>query len=362
MNLIFHYYATGFLALRAGFEPAEARIIAYSAQYVDHALVPHRVEADKPGGGRAVYRTMATHHFGFWDPAQEDSVWLPFHFFPGGDPAPRPGRIDRRASVEAVVPNGEPVRELLVAALRSDDPYRIGIALHCYADSWAHQNFTGRRDDFNTLSAGSLIPPIGHAQAESAPDIMHARWLDGRFEAPEVDNRRRFLEAARLMYKYLATNRRRSFADAPAVLADLERMLGPVVDNDEAVGLAAGLAGAIRQKIDLLRETKRHPLLCGADDAELERLLRIGTGMPPYQRGAWRREALAGVDDSLFADERVANVNDKAAWLKHELWRRAGAEPPVVRAGPGFFDSHWHRWSEAARDHAAAAREIIARI
>jgi len=364
MNHIFHYYITGFLALKAGFTINEACIIAYSAQYVDHALIPYRLRGSDPKWhGQPEYTAIATHHFGFWDAAQEDSVWLPFHFFPAGLTGPDAARRDGQANFEAVHPNSPPVRELLISALKTDNLYRIGIALHTFSDSWAHQNFTGRRSNFNRLSSASLLPPIGHAQAESSPDIMHAHWLDPRLNEPVVDNRRRFLEAARLVYKYLATNRQRGFEDSDLVMAELELLLGPTIGEDQAQILGNGIQAAVKKKLDSWLAQKSYPLLCGKADKELEFDFQIATGMPPYDRMLWRSQAIADkLGTSYFDSEREANLNDKAAWIKHEIFSRSGAEIPVLAAEPGFFDSHFYKWSESAREHVVAAKAIISRL
>lgn len=362
MNHIFHYYITGFLALRAGFSGNEAQTIATAAQYVDHALIPFQIHGNEASWrGKPVYQAMATHHFGFWDQAQEDSVWIPFHFFPGG-PSDLSNRVDGLRNDQSVKPNSPPVRELLIEALKTNDLFRMGIALHTYADSWAHQNFTGRREDFNRLHATVLLPPIGHAQAESSPDILHADWLDPRLIESRVHNRSRFLESARLIYKYLATNRRQGFADSDAVMGELELMLGPPWTDAEARPLGKGVQANIRKGLDALMSTKSLPLLCGRPDRELEYDFQIATGLPPYDRTRWRQEAFNNTEGPLSLIDDNANLNDKAAWLKHELLSRSGLPAPQVQAKPGFFESALYHWSEAARDHLQSARSIIRQI
>ena len=44
MNSEFHYYITGILAHKAGFNEEEASIIAYSSQYVDHNTIVFTVD------------------------------------------------------------------------------------------------------------------------------------------------------------------------------------------------------------------------------------------------------------------------------------------------------------------------------
>ena len=77
--------------------------------------------------------------------------------------------------------------------------YRIGIATHAYADTWAHQNFVGWYDFFNDISL-DVKPDIGHANAEHHPDWPAHRWEDSRLINDQVDNADRFFAAAKEMY------------------------------------------------------------------------------------------------------------------------------------------------------------------
>lgn len=72
----------------------------------------------------------------------------------------------------------------------------LGIALHTYADTWAHQGFSGRHSTkdnnvekiklwkknlwrpISTLKSirNNLLPEIGHAEAYSLPDLPYANW------------------------------------------------------------------------------------------------------------------------------------------------------------------------------------------
>ena len=248
MNHIFHYHITAFLALKAGFQSEEAQVVAVSAQLPDHALRPETIRI--PGKSTA-YLSPVTHHFGFWDREQERSIWMPFHFFPGA--SSDSARHDGRTSPFRVVPDSQPVKELLVEALKTRNLYRVGIALHTYADTWAHQEFSGQRDDFNILPGVLGIPPIGHAQAERLPDLVQARWLDNRLLDPWINNRARFMQAARLIYKYLATFQRRSFADIELVMTELDLLLGPEESSVPLDTLGSRVNEGVRQGISTLK-------------------------------------------------------------------------------------------------------------
>ena len=322
MNAEFHYYVVAMLARRAGFAGAEADELAYASQYTDHALVSYQVRG--PG---VRYDTITTHHFGFWDKAQEYQVWIPFHFVPGDPDAAARVRTDRRKNALAVTPNGARAKELLVSALKTRNIMRIGIALHTFADTWAHQNFTGRNEQFNRFDQNSLVPPIGHAHAGRAPDKLEERWEDPRLIAAErrINNRDRFFQAARKVYRYLATYNRRDFSDEELVLTELESIIG-------------------------------RP---GQERSFEERTLDfiIREDITEYRRNDWKAEAIE-LDDTT-GDEDVSNMMDKYLWLKHELKNRTGSKRRTVRPKPGFFNSRYYRWHEAAKEHYAEAVRVL---
>jgi hypothetical protein len=181
-----------------------------------------------------------------------------------------------------------------------------------------------------------------------------------------------------MVYRYLATNRRRPFADEELVLTELELLLGPEEPPQPFDTLGSAIHGGISRGIKGVRELaarfgaggdgsaspagdSRAPRRSGRSDTELAVAFAMATGLPDPDRQAWRRAALILPDDDA-ADGEAASTNDKISWLRHELLSRAGYAPQAVDARPGFEDSHFWRWCEAARDHAAAAAAIMARI
>ena len=48
------------------------------------------------------------------------------------------------------------VKKLLIEGLKTRNLYRVGIAIHTYTDSWAHQNFSGLDEEWNTTESSSL--------------------------------------------------------------------------------------------------------------------------------------------------------------------------------------------------------------
>lgn len=321
MNILFHYYAVRWLAREVGIPDADGDCMARSSQFVDEAVSPLRLES-----GRAPYDLAVTQDYLFWDDSILSEVYLPFHFLPGdGDEAAR-RRRDGAVNPWAVTPNGEPAREVLVEALKTRNPYRIGIALHTFADGWAHQNFTAKWEDYNAMDGAAALPPVGHLQALTRPDEPSRLWTDPRLfpELFRIDNVTRYIEAARKIFRYLRTYLRRPFVDEELLLPKLEALL-------RAQGGRDGVEAAFIVDGDI----------------------------PRYEKQEWRRAA-GVLDGSERAD--ASRGYDKLLWLKSQAERRMGYGVRTVRAGEGFFDSDLYRWNEAAREHRRAAKTALAQI
>ena len=246
MNREFHYYVVYYLALKAGFSQADSETIALSSQMVDDAKLPWKIVSDEKASigtpskqnstkdKAFIELTEVTQNYLFWDQNIARDVYLPFHFVPGEASVIASRRVDRKENPLAVSPDSDNARALLIEALRSENTYRIGIALHAYADTWAHQNFTGTIDGFNAIEsertplklAASALPPVGHLQLGTTPDQPQLLWEDPRLNEPyrNIRNSERFLEAARMIYRFLRTSRRASFEDEAFVLEPLREL------------------------------------------------------------------------------------------------------------------------------------------
>ena len=322
MNVEFHYYIIHFLAKQAGFSPEEARTIAYSSQFVDHNIISYSIKTE-----RGTYPTFPTQNYGFWDEAFPQEVYIPFHFFPGDPEYEKSKRKDSRKNALNCTPNAPPVKELLVLALKTRNLYRVGIALHTYADSWAHQNFSGRLEEWNRIDNRSLIPPIGHAQALRKPDNPGLTWHDPRLreDMQTVVNCDRMLAAARMIYKYLCTYNRRDFGDAELVEWKLSELIG-----------SPGQKTTDERIADIVIEDE----------------------IDTYRRSDWLREAFELIEDP--GQSEIFAGYDKLLWLKDALlYRSSIAERTPVKANPQFYESDFYKWLESAGDHLAAAKSII---
>lgn len=235
MQIDFHHAVTYVAARGAGFEHKDADIIAYAAQYVDDAVNDGTVCFNN----MAMYNRISSAHKTI-DPKNLDDtsnhlVWLPFHFLPANDGILDRGRINN-TFVDKIVcrPGSEsPVAEdmldqAIAAKGKTNALHRLGITMHVYADTWAHQGFAGILHEVNevddaeeTGSSGvfekclgevigawigeKLIPPLGHGRAMVLPDMPFLQWQykDGRGKKIQRDNTAAFCDAADAMCRFM---------------------------------------------------------------------------------------------------------------------------------------------------------------
>lgn len=324
MNILFHYYIVHFLAEQSGFSQEEARTIAWSSQFVDANILSFTVHAE----GRE-YRTIPTQNYGFWNDYFPENVYLPFHFVPGEPGIAAAKRKDRLSDPSSCTPGSPRARELFIDALKTRNPYRIGIGAHAYADSWAHQNFSGYRNPINICDEGSLIPPIGHAQILKTPDMYGIEWEDSRLlpETAIINNSVRYLAAAKMVYKFFCTHNRKSFGDVETVLMELELLLDRI----------------------------------GGEKAPQEELItdfQITYGMEPFSLRASLDRAVHLENAPL--KEEYFNGYSKYLWFKDTfLYKTRVLTPKPVKGKQGFFSTPFFAWMEAAKEHLSSAKGLL---
>ncbi len=201
MDIEFHYYITYLAAVKAGYPPPKAFQIAYSSQYVDDNSTLVKVAV------KSIYFSCPTQTYGLNHTTNfTNTIYPVYHFLPGNEQEVASKRIDGQINRLATSPSSTLSNQLMEWALAEADPYLIGIASHTFADTWAHQNFTGTFDGFNGFSQWTkhLIPNIGHADALHAPDIPNATWYDSRLQEASISNSLRFAQAGRSLFLYYA--------------------------------------------------------------------------------------------------------------------------------------------------------------
>jgi len=208
MDTEFHYYMTGIIARAAGFSEDEARTIATASEYVDENDVCLAIQ-DRSSG--QIYENYISQTMNILSPKQKlMRIYPVFHFVPGDPMGESACRCDGKMHLLNTTPNNEIANKMIDLAFKASEDtrlYRIGIATHAYADTWAHQNFVGWYDYFNDIAL-DIKPDIGHANAAHHPDWPAHRWEDSRLVKDEVDNSDRFLAAAKEIYgKYQRYNK-----------------------------------------------------------------------------------------------------------------------------------------------------------
>lgn len=261
MDKAFHYHAVRVLAEKAGFPKSEAQTIAYASQYTDdateHKPIPIAGVSTLIGYPRyshGMFDPICTAHgakskaLDLWKmtkfylrPAVQRKVLIAFHFMPPKElaAASAQARHDADDAFDFMtVPNGELANKVLERAknllnVYSGDPERrdyalvsLGLALHTYADTWAHAGFSGRHnavendvknvqcrkgsryDDVGIL--GSIVsyvaPDVGHSEVMSLPDQLGKTWraeYANKEGTVGRNNAEQFIEASSAIFEHL---------------------------------------------------------------------------------------------------------------------------------------------------------------
>ncbi len=195
MQIDFHHTVTYVVARLAGFSQEDAEIIAYSAQYVDDAtdsgllhFYTNPVEETRPELGPTYSRISSAHKMLDYRNSNELAnrrVWLPFHFLPSNDQSPRkkkelisdtehffprlicrPNSIVAQEMVRRCIQEKANIRSApaLSEKIQRRDYIkslcRLGITMHVYADTWAHQDFAGIMHEINKFTDIRSSDPV----------------------------------------------------------------------------------------------------------------------------------------------------------------------------------------------------------
>ncbi|OQW99797.1 MAG: hypothetical protein BWK74_01375 [Desulfobacteraceae bacterium A6] len=275
MQIDFHLCVTYVVSRLAGFGHREAETVAHCAQYVDDATNSGTIKFDN---GAMFSRTSSAHKildYKNFNELANRYVWIPFHFLPGNN-GKKAGENPEGTFIEKLIcrPGSFVAKDMINACIRGGNAlyglHRLGIALHVYADTWAHQGFAGvineinavkKLDDEENIDAvfgsklkkffgdifddiacefASGIIPLGHGAALSLPDRPYLKWTykDSRGNTVARDNPAQFLEAAhemcRAVQRFRAGN---PDADVPGLAnADRERIMRMMTDIKDENG------------------------------------------------------------------------------------------------------------------------------
>lgn len=331
MQIDGHHAMTYIAARLAGYEHPEASIIAYSAQYVDDATNSGTIEFTNG----AMYSRICSAHkmldYRNLDELSNHFAWVSFHFLPGNGGKPAGENVDGSFIRKLVCqPDSHVARDMLRACAKDHEkPYslhRIGIAMHVYADTWAHQGFVGVNHKINEVSILksdnenvdktywnkitnyfiSEAFPLGHGAALSHPDQPSLVWeyKNGLEEQVERSNPDIFIEAVDHMCRAMQCFR---VLDTEMNLEKREGL--PAVDSEIIFSLIKSITdgnGEIRHQ-RWIEEIKKGSFSFGAQ--ELDYI--------PKGEGSWKYEAIGqlkavdGDDDEFTYDESFLKSNWK---------------------------------------------------
>ena len=223
MDIDFHFGTVYVLSRWAGFQAENALAIATASQFVDdnqpNILFKHPdVEPFFQASGHGPVENVV-------DILENFSVWVPFHFLPA--------LAGEKEAERLVCQKGSKLAEKLrifaegldfgTEATFNQNIFQLGLMLHVYADTWAHQGFSGIIDALNKVECpvvlepeishreheadeqlNAVVPPLGHGKAIHWPDRPYVTWQTKEKFPEGRSNCKEFLEASQAIYGVLA--------------------------------------------------------------------------------------------------------------------------------------------------------------
>lgn len=357
MQIDGHHTATYVAARLAGFTFKEAETIAYAAQYVDDATNAGIVQFD---GSHYLYARVASAHkmidYNNLVDVENHLAWIPFHFLPGNNGLPAGVSSPNEDEVARLVclPDSHVARDMLRYAFQDRgkprELHRLGIAMHVYADTFAHQGFVGalcianqttglttgdsqldariadatrtklwasvkgniratgqlfakaaevmwreRRWPADYIQAFLKKSPVGHAAADVYPDQPYLSWRYTNFEGKAIqrDNPATFSNALDMMVRAMQAWR--------AGDADMQLEFQPGIAKTDAL-IAHGL---FRNLTAIDGEDRRNEWIKAIAEGQFS----FGKEVPNYVAkgpGSWKDQALGTIKETDTGLERFA--------------------------------------------------------
>ena len=333
MDKEFHYYITYLVAAKAGFSANDAYTIAFSAQYTDDNNLIFKIDED----GEFPYSNYISQTMNILKPKKELLRIYPlFHFIPGDYKSPTAVRKDGKLHLLNTTPDSENANKIIDLAIKSGDLYRIGIACHAYADTFAHQNFVGYFDPFNSLKGmlEEALPDVGHADAQHKPDLPGFIWQDERLHSKisRVNNKERFIQAAARIYEKL-----RNFKRPQITQIELDHEIFELKsDLDNVIGRQ------VYEKDNLASERITRYL-------ELSKTAEYGSeSLREFNIENWLFEAVNGPFEQIDfkLNELLSHVIPNVAEYN---WKNPGSHT----------ETDWYKFQEAVKTHQNESWDIL---
>jgi len=244
MKIDAHYYTVLAFARMVGYKKEIAHQIAYASQFVDDAKI-NQMSLSKNNDSSLLdifeeytppFFNMATCHSYFQINTFNYSAMInntaAFHFVPGCDGKNFAKKM--RCKEESPI-----IMDILNKAKEDNDPIKLGIVLHSYADTFTHQGFSGIISKVNDIrdqhsinrvvdnifdiikisftnnmseDQSDHVPAYGHAQAYQYPDIPYLKWeyaydntddFSNTYKLVRIDNPARYTRAFKMIKEHL---------------------------------------------------------------------------------------------------------------------------------------------------------------
>lgn len=333
MQIDGHHALTYIAARFAGFPPTKASVIAYSAQYVDDAVDTNIIRFNKYS---AMYHHIASAHkmvdHRNLDKYENHLVWIPFHFLPGNEGKTSDENFGGNFEKKLICKQDSYVaRDMLKVCVKDRDKkyalYRLGVTMHVYADTFAHQGFAGINNKINKVKKlkGNGIKktplnvfPLGHGPALTLPDAPFLNWeyTDSSGIRHVRNNPETFIDAANMMCKAMRCHRDADFE------VNLENM--------------EGIPEADLEKISLLLKS----LTDESGDKRHEQWLK------EIQKGTFS----FGSEQVTYIPEGKDSWHDKAIG-KSFIVKINNMNKRRYRYRKTFITSHWKLFHDALQAH-----------
>lgn len=338
MDIEFHYYITYLIAAKAGFGAKDAYLLAYSSQYVDDNDMVFEISTDTSHS----YQNYISQTMNILKPKLKlFRIYPIFHFIPGKPLADTARRKDGKLHYLNTTPDSDNARNILKLALQSGDIYRIGVASHSYADSWAHQNFVGYYDEFNTIKKSILKrikPRIGHAGAGHNPDRVGLSWTDHRLVSSlrDIDNNKRFLQAAARLFELYRGYLQPNCSDEQCTK-----------DRDDLIEELRNVMNGINSREKRILNYHQLALTDAYGRIPLEE----------YDMDTW-------MDEAVNEDVRGFRIRSKTNILRLIKNKISGALTPIKdtytwKDKHDFQDTNWFKFQQAVKAHQKEAGEYL---
>lgn len=347
MNIDFHYGVIYVVARWAGMERSAAETVAHACQYIDDSTVSGVLEFED---GQTYERFAAAHDmidYRNFLQIRDKLVWATFHFLPGGE-----GHTFEEKCV--CKPNSAPAKEMVRRGLQCTDAenalHRLGVTLHVYVDTWAHQNFSGIKSHRNVIheltsqhhhremwiqtlvatirkhydvaesEAIGFISKVGHGAALHFPDMPWAVWSyeNALGEHIERNNLPDFMDAADNALRVIRAFRNRTdeFESQPGLSAEQKNTLQTFLEGNNSEDPD--------ERLKKLAEALSQGSFAGLNEA-----------LPGYAgkgKRSWKESAVG-----ITANGQEAEIAEEA--VKKPKW------------GKAFEDSDYRKYHDAVKQH-----------